>query len=247
MKVLLNSPSPLNRIVRRILGCACALVLFGCGQSTVTSTRYVPMNLPMPDRVLVYNFAVTPEEVDLDRGLGPTVLRQVTSKGQSQEEIKLGHAVANALTNSLVEDLRKQGINAYRAANAAPPGPTTASVKGRFMRIDQGDRSMRTIIGFGLGASQVRTHVQIYQGAGRRMRLVAEGDTVTKSNLKPGLGPMLGLGAVTGGLAVAGAVGGTTTIANEAILATVQHDAERTAKEIAQRIGNYYRQRGWAF
>ena len=104
------------------------------------------------------------------------------------------------------------------------------------MRIDQGDRSMRTIIGFGLGASQVRAHVQIYQGTGASMRLVAEGDTVTKSNLKPGLGPMLGLGAVTGGLAVAGAVGGTTTIANEAILATVQTDAKRTAEQIAQRI-----------
>ena len=247
MKTLLNSMSQFNGIVQGIVSSACVLVLFGCGASTVTPTRYAAYNLPKPDRVLVYDFAVTPEEVDLDRGLGPTVMREVTSGSQTQEEIQLGHAVAKALTESLVEDLRQQGINAYRAVDAAPPGPTTASVKGRFMRIDQGDRSMRTIIGFGLGASQVRTHVQIYQGGGPEMRLVAEGDTSTQSNLKPGLGPMLGLGAVTGGLAVAGAVGGTTTIANEAVFATVQNDAKRTAKEIAQRIGNYYRRQGWIY
>jgi len=236
-----------HSIVRRALWFAWVSFLFGCGAATVTPTRYATIDLPKPDRVLVYDFAVTPEEVDLDRGLGPMVLRQVGSETQTQEEIRLGHAVAKALTESLVEQLRKQGINAYRAADAASPGPTTASIKGRFVRIDQGDRSMRTVIGFGLGASQVRTHVRIYQGAGSAMRLVAEAETSTQSNLKPGLGPMLGLGAVTGGLAVAGAVGGTTTIANEAVFATVQKDAERTATQIAQRIGDYYRRRGWTY
>jgi hypothetical protein len=106
---------------------------------------------------------------------------------------------------------------------------------------------MRTLIGFGLGASHVRTHVQIFQGTGANMRLVAEGETSTESNLKPGLGPMLGLGAVTGGLALAGAVGGTATVANEAVFATVQEDAKRTAKQIAERIGDYYRAQGWTY
>jgi hypothetical protein len=38
------------------------------------------------------------------------------------------------------------------------------------------------------------------------------------------------------GLAVAGAIGGTTTIANEAVFATVQQDAKRTATQIADRV-----------
>ena len=120
MKTLLNSMSQFNGIVQGIVSSACVLVLFGCGASTVTPTRYAAYNLPKPDRVLVYDFAVTPEEVDLDRGLGPTVMREVTSGSQTQEEIQLGHAVAKALTESLVEDLRQQGINAYRAVDARP-------------------------------------------------------------------------------------------------------------------------------
>jgi hypothetical protein len=55
------------------------------------------------------------------------------------------------------------------------------------------------------------------------------------------------LGAATGGLAVAGAIGGTTTIANEAVFATVQQDAKRTATQIAERIAGYYTTQGWLY
>jgi hypothetical protein len=223
------------------------LLLLGCGAATVTPTRVASESLAKPDRVLVSNFAVTPDDVDLDRGVGPHVMRAAGSETQTDEEIQVGRVVAQKLTESLVQELRAQGIPASPATEAAPAGPTTASIKGRFQRIDQGDRTMRTLVGFGLGASQVRTYVQIFQGAGPEMRLVAEGETSTQSNLKPGLGPMLGLGAVTGGLAVAGAVGGTATIANEAVFATVQQDAKRTATQIAERIGDYYRRQGWTY
>jgi hypothetical protein len=58
---------------------------------------------------------------------------------------------------------------------------------------------------------------------------------------------LFGCGAATGGLAVAGAIGGTTTIANEAVFATVQQDAKRTATQIADRIADYYRTQGWSY
>jgi hypothetical protein len=58
---------------------------------------------------------------------------------------------------------------------------------------------------------------------------------------------LFGCGAATGGLAVAGAIGGTTTIANEAVFATVQQDAKRAATQIADRIADYYRTQGWSY
>ncbi len=247
MRISLKPTRLANGAGRRSLWLASMLLVFGCGPSTVTPTQYPLGQFPKPDRILVYDFAVTPADVDLDRGVTPTVLRAVDSQPQTEEEIQVGRLVAQKLTESLVQDLLARGLPAARGADAPPPGPTTASIKGRFLRIDQGDRTMRTLIGFGLGASQVRTFVQIYQGAGPDMKLVAEAETSTESNLKPGVGVMLGLGAATGGLAVAGAIGGASTIANEAVFATVQQDAKRTAAQITDRIANYYQMQGWLY
>jgi hypothetical protein len=38
-----------------------------------------------------------------------------------------------------------------------------------------------------------------------------------------------------------------TTIANEAVFATVQQDAKHTATQIADRIADYWRSQGWIY
>jgi len=220
-------------------------VIAACGSVTGTPIRRAAANLPRPDRVLVYDFAVTPQDVALDRGIGPTVMRGLSSASQTEEEVKVGKVVARVLSDSLVKELRGRGIDAHLASNAAPAGETTASIRGRFLHIDQGDRTMRTVIGFGLGGSQVRTHIQVYQGAGDSARLVAEGETVTKSSLKPGMDPLIGVGAIAGTAGAAAAVSGGTTLVSETFLQTVEADARRTAKEIADRVASYYKERGW--
>ena len=221
------------------------VMISACGSVTGTPIRRAAANLPRPDRVLVYDFAVTPQDVDLDRGIGPKIMRGTGSAAQTEEEIKVGKVVARVLSDSLVKELRGRGIDAHLASNAAPAGETTASIRGRFLHIDQGDRTMRTVIGFGLGGSQVRTHIQVYQGAGDSARLVAEGETVTKSSLKPGMGPLVGVGAIAGTAGTAAAVSGGTTLVSETFLQTVEADARRTAKEIADRVSGYYKERGW--
>jgi hypothetical protein len=60
--------------------------------------------------------------------------------------------------------------------------------KGAIERNQPGDRTMRTMIGFDLGASQVRTHVQVFQRARPDMRLVAEAETSRQSNMNPAWG-----------------------------------------------------------
>ena len=207
------------------------LLLSGCAKATVSATRPTAGNVARPDRVIVHDFAVTPRDVGLDRGLGPRAAREVSAGPQSE----------------LVQNLRDHGINAARAGEKGSPGPTTASVTGEFLRIDQGDRTLRTMVGFGLGGSELRTRIHIYQGAGRSARLVAEGETSTQSGLKPGIGVMLPLGAAAGTAATAAVVSGSTTIAGEAFFATVEADARRTAEAVAERIGDYYRRQGWAW
>lgn len=224
---MLSTLRQVGQVVSVIVRCVGAVVLMGCGAATVTPLIRAGDTLTKPDRLLVYDFAVTPGEVDRDRSFGPDVLRSAASDAQTDEEIQVGKAVARALTDSLIQELRSRGITAYSSTETAPPGENTASIKGRFLRIDPGDRSMRTLVGFGLDGGQVRTHIWIFQGTGLTLRLVAEGETATPSNLRPGMGSKLGIEAATN------------------TLATIEADAGRIAKEVADRIAEYCKRQGW--
>jgi hypothetical protein len=208
----------------------------GCATTSLTPMIRAVDTLTRPDRVLVYDFAVTPNSLETNYALDPQAAGGKGSQAQTEEDIQVGKVFAKALTQSLVEELRNRGIDAYRASAAAPPGENTASIKGRFLRTSQKDRS--TLVGFGLGGSQIRIDVQFYQGTGANLRLVARDEIDTPSNLKSELsGPTA---------AASGRAGGTAAIVNPAVLATVETDAQRAAQAVAERVAGYYRQRRWS-
>ena len=147
---------------------------------------------------------------------------------------------------ALLFETEPTGLALHVAAARAPAQLDPNAIRGQ-LDFAQGDRTLRTMVGFGLGGSELRTRIHIYQGAGRSARLVAEGETSTQSGLKPGIGVMLPLGAAAGTAATAAVVSGSTTIASEAFFATVEADARHTAEAVAERIGDYYRRQGWAW
>jgi hypothetical protein len=191
-------------IVSYLLG----LLFAGCAQTTLTSTFPATKGLPRPDRVLVYDFAVTPEQ-EFERRSGSPV--------QTEEDVRVGKALARALSERLVLELRSRGIEADRAGETARPGDTTASIRGAFLHTDRSDSTTHVPVGFTLRGGQVRTRVNLFQGAGLKLQIVGEGETVTPSGLKPG--------------AVRDAV--------------ITADAQRTAEVLAERIAQYYRRGGW--
>ena len=75
--------------------------------------------------------------------------------------------------------------------------------------------------------------------------VVTEGEVQTTSSLKPGLMTSLGVGAATGSLGMAAAVGGGTAVGSEALLVSVEADAKRAAKAVADRLIQGYKDRGW--
>ena len=107
-----------------LLGLSVA-ILFGCAKALVVPIQAVGEGLPKPDHIAVYDFAVTPDDVQLDRGAGPEMIRNVMGKSQTKEEVRVGRAVAKALSEKLVYELRSKGITAYRARHA--PTPTSVS------------------------------------------------------------------------------------------------------------------------
>jgi hypothetical protein len=213
---------PIKQIVSAIVLCVAAGVFISCGNTTtVTPLIKAGDTLAKPDRLLVYDFEVAPGKMDFERGPASAISPAVNSDAQTDEETRIGKAMAKALTDGLLRELRSRGIaNAYRATESSPPGEDTASIKGRFLRQTQGDR---TGAGFSLGSGQVRTHIWMFQGTGLALRLVAESETATPSELKRGIG-----------VANAGDAS-----------ASVGADAARIAKEVADRIVEYGKRRGW--
>jgi len=95
-------------------------------------TRPAAAGLPQPDRIIVHDFAVTAADVALDRGQGPRMMRDTGSGPSPRRKCRSGGPVTKALTDNLIKNLRQHGVNAERAAEAAPPGATTASIVGEF-------------------------------------------------------------------------------------------------------------------
>lgn len=218
--------------------------LAGCGSVQVTFLRQPPANLSRPQRVLVYDFAVTPQDIQVDHSYSAQLYREISGNTQTDEEVRVGRVVAAALTDSLVSELRSRGISASRGSEGQLPYGALA-IRGQFLRVDQGDQTVRTLVGFGLGATMVRTRVQFYQNVGGREDFIAEALTEAKSSLRPGMGVTLPVSAAVGSVGTAAAFGGGTAVASEVFFSTVQADARRTAKAIAERVAAYHEYLGW--
>lgn len=236
-----HHPSSLAAVSMALGICALLMNLSGCASADVDQVVRAGGNLPKPDFVEVHNFTTSHAEVQLDRGLSAKASRDMEGRTQTEEERRVGALVADAMTKHLVQELNKRGIRAYPAAGAPPRSAQTLAIAGQFISIDEGDRTKRVWVGFGLGGTQLHTRVSAYQNN----QLVAQAQTSTTSSLKPGMLTSLGVGAATGGLGTAAAVGAGGATVSEAFLGTVEADARRTAEAIAERIANAYAERGW--
>lgn len=220
---------------------ALSAVSVGCAKTDVDVTRRTAGALPRPDRVVVRNFAVTRQEVELDAGIAPSMIRAVSGEVESTEAIAVGHAAADALADELVKQLNDKKIPAERGTRSTRVSSITAIIVGQFRTLDEGNQTLRTLVGFGLGGSEVRTRTEVYQGG----VMIAAADTLANSGYKPGAAVTLGVGAAAGSAAVAAGMAVGTTTVSELFMTSVNAGARRTAREIADEIEKAYEKRGW--
>lgn len=95
-----------------------------------------------------------------------------TPKGE--QELKTGREVARVVTERLVKEIDALGIPAVAASAARPTAGPTTDITGHFVSIDEGNRMQPAVVGFGAGASEVRTFVQVYETTGEERRLVKD-------------------------------------------------------------------------
>ena len=229
-------------------GCLAALMLVACSSTNITTTDDVTWKaakLPKPDQLVVYNFAASPDEVELSHGLIADVRALVDKEPRTAQEKAVGHSVADALAAKLVVALRDKGLPAVRAANVVEPGIRPLQVRGQLLSIDEGNPGARVIIGLGAGRSSVEARVQLYESLHGRADLLESMKADTKSGHMPGMAEMIGVGGLAGHVVTSTILSGVFSGVREKFAANVDALAGTMAKEIADKIEEYYRERGW--
>ncbi len=220
-------------------------VIISCAQTQVKTVSEYGGKLPRPNRIFIYDFATSPDDVDTSKGIISDLEHLVKKTPRTKEEKAVGRAVASSLAKHLVKEIQNFGLPAERAAGKPPATGKILEIEGQFLSIDEGNQTERVIIGFGLGRTDVKTNVQVYDTAAQGRRAVEKFTTDAKSGRKPGMAVFVGAGALAGHAAVSTLVSGGVSAASEKFSANVEADAKRTAKEIAKRLGQFFVRQGW--
>ncbi|MDX2165934.1 MAG: DUF4410 domain-containing protein [Deltaproteobacteria bacterium] len=218
------------------------VVLAGCGPSRVKITQETnAVGLPRPAAVYVYDFAVSPSEVQLDQG-GP--LRRIGSRllgeggDPDQQAIDTGHQVADRLATDLVAKITAMGLPAQRITRSQVPPEGAVAVGGQFVSVDEGSQLKRMAIGFHQGQSSVTAQVQLYQVTGRREAAqLLEFTASSASPPTPGAVVTMGAGAAVQAGAAASGV--------KELTSTVEADAGRLADAVARNLQTFFAKQGW--
>ena len=230
---------------RFALAAVALTTIVACARVSTEYVQNTPARLARPALILVHDYVVSPDEVQLDSAISSRVERAVRGTPQTEDQLSVEQEVSRILTAALVEEIRKLGLAAEAATMASPGAGTTLSIEGQIVSIHEGNKARRMMIGLGAGASEVRTLTQVYEVTNEGgHRLVEDFYTTAKSSRKPGFGPMAGIGAAAGlaasRVALAGGVGAATALSQ-----TVEADVQHGARQIAKDLAKLFVQQGW--
>lgn len=236
-----------RRVALPILG----MVLLGgtsCSRPQVdTVASYTGRPLRYPDRILVLDFGVHPEDVRLDQGLRARLTRAMSGQAPSAQQLAAAREASAALTEALVSELRSYGLPAERVAGL--PSAAMANVvliEGQIAAIDQGNQTRRTMIGLGAGRSSMRADSQVYhQAGGAPPRLLEAFSASIDSGRAPGAAETMGAGAAVGHLATSAATTAGMHGLSELRSSDSTAEARTLGKALARQIGQFFVQQGW--
>jgi hypothetical protein len=228
---------------------AVAVLLAGCAQTEARRSQdYAGPPLQRPDRVLVYDFAVSPGDVRLDRGLGPRVLGAIEGTSKTSGEVAAGRDVARAISDNLVKEIRGRGLPAERAVQPlASSDKNVLFIEGQILSVDEGNRTRRNLIGLGAGRTTVEADAQVlyWPRGAAAARTIETFEAAASSGRKPGMAETMGVGAAADRLATSAVLSGGTSAASEAYGANVEADGARLGKQVAEKLVPLFAQQGW--
>ena len=217
------------------------LFLVGCagGSAKQVSSLKGDEPLPRPPVLLIYDFAVNPEDVMVD-----TAGLTSGDEASTAERLTEGKEWANALSESFVRQFMKEGITSRRATGSTHIPLNAIVVKGQFILIDEGDEIKRTTIGFGAGAEDLSAMVQVYQMRKAGLKRISEVEAEAHGRKTPGIAVPAAMTAGTG-MVVGLVISSVMNLKSEAVDGSMQTTVDDLAEQLVERAVSYYKKRGW--
>ncbi len=238
-----------GRLRSRRLAAVCILsaALAACAPTKVSITPEQGSleQLPQPSSVLVYTFAVSPDEVQLTQGIEPAIAQAVSGTPRTEQEIQLGHAVAQTIADEIVSQVQQMGLAATRASGQPPAYGNNALVQGQLISIDEGNQTERVVIGLGFGRSNVAASVQVSSSNAGTITPIESVTVDAESGDMPGAAETMGVGGITGHLALSAATTTVGQFANYGLSASASAEAKRLGDKVATELKAVFQQQGW--
>lgn len=211
----------------RILALFPVLALCSCASVSVKKAEQLAARAPKapPQKILVQPFSFHDPALRVDR------------KGKALEQFK--YEMQEKFTRNLVKRLSSQVAPAEAITSTAPlPRGNYWLVTGRFDKVNQGSRLLRSLVGFGTGGTKLDTSVLIYDLSKSRKTPLLLIETTGGSNASPGA-----IGTVTYFVSGVTALGSALNLV-EGVRSGVTFDIVRTTKEVSATMAEYLYQQG---
>lgn len=181
--------------------------------------------LPKPQKILVYDYAVNADDVQVDKlqALRP---RHLITGDESQDKIAAGAGKKYYL--ELIKALKKTGIPVEQVTTGTTPPDNAMLVQGSFTSLKQGTKAERDTIGMGTGSADFETKVDVHLKTPADTILLSQFQTDTK----PGKNAGSVLPAAAGLNPAAAVTKSTITDRKKTLNAYASKTADATAKEI---------------
>jgi hypothetical protein len=205
-----------------ILGCV--LILSGCASISVQPGTEVS-TMTKPKKVYVEPFSTAKGEFNVDR------------EGTELADFKKN--LQSMMVAGMTYDLTKRLIPAEAAKKNQFSNPENAWViRGQFVKVNQGSRALRGIVGFGAGGTKMICKVEVYDLATNPNQPFLTFSTTGGSNAEPGAVTAIATDPLT--IVIEAAAGSAGGIAHG-----VTEDTERTAREITAELSDYMYKQHW--
>jgi Domain of unknown function (DUF4410) len=242
----LDAPATLARKLAAIVSCVFAMLMVaGCASTKVTNQQQLVTGLlPRPAHIWVYDFVATASDVPSDSKLAGEDDVDTTAP-QTAEQIAEGKQLGAEVAAQLVEQIHNMGLPAAHGGPGTTPQTNDLVIRGYLLSIKEGSAAKRVIVGFGAGASELRTMVEGFQMTAQGLRELGSGAVDSGGSKTPGAA----LGVV-GFLATKNPAGlivssGMKVYGEASGKSTVKGRAQATAKEIADVLKTRFEEQGW--
>ncbi len=221
-------PYPFMRdLIARLAGLAVLILMIsGCASVSVDDFRLHQRGLERPEKILVAPFEFSPGALRVDR----------TGAELKEFEFVLQRTLSRELRDRIA---RHVAPTAGLQASATWPNGPYWLVTGRFVRVNQGSRLLRSTLGLGAGGTKMEAIVNVYDLRGAEPVRIMSFETTGGSNISPGIGGIVTV-PVSGPMAL-------TSLFNafEGVRSGVTFDTQRTAREIAATLSRSFADEGW--